>query len=36
MKINEIHRGDHVADQGNLGNLGLATHGSRDRDGTGV
>jgi hypothetical protein len=36
VKINEIHGGDHVTDQGDLSNFRFATHGSRNRDGTGL
>ena len=36
MKINEIHRGNHVADQRDLSDFGLATHRSRDRNGSGL
>ena len=33
VKINEVHRGDHVTDQGDLSDFGFATHGSGNRDG---
>ena len=36
MKINEIHRGNHIADQRDLSDFGFATHRSRDRHCSGL